>query len=76
MDIYTNKIRIKFNGSFLNRFPPTILHGNIVNIYIVYEITSNYNDSNYPTIKDCLFGSVKLTKKIQISINIVILDVV
>ena len=25
-----SKIRIKFDGSFLNRFPPTILHGNIV----------------------------------------------
>ena len=34
-----SKIRIKFDGSFLNRFPATILHGNIVNIYIVYEIT-------------------------------------
>ena len=39
-----SKIRIKFDGSFLNRFPPTILHGNIVNIYIVYEITSDYKD--------------------------------
>ena len=36
-----NKIRIKFNGSFLNQFPPTILHGDIVNIYIVYDIASN-----------------------------------
>ena len=36
-----SKIRIKFNGSFLNRFPSTIFHGNIVNIYIVYEITSD-----------------------------------
>ena len=52
------KIRIKFNGSFLNRFPSSITHGKIVNIYIVYEITSNYNDSNYPTIKNCLLGSV------------------
>ena len=43
MDHYDmSKIRIKFDGSFLNRFPPTILHGNIVNIYIVYEITSDY----------------------------------
>ena len=42
----TSKIRIKFDGSFLNRFPPTILHGNIVNIYIVYEITSDYKDIN------------------------------
>ena len=50
MDIYnTSKIRLKFNRSFLNRVPPTILHGNIVNIYIVYEIISDYNDSNYPT---------------------------
>ena len=52
MDIYdTSKIRTKFNGSFLNRFPPTILHGNIVNIYIVYEITSDKNDSNCPTLE-------------------------
>ena len=43
-----SKIRIKFNGSFLNRFPPTILHGDIVNIYIVYEITSDYSSINYP----------------------------
>ena len=56
MNIYMNKIRIKFNGSFLNRSPPTILHGNIVNIYIVYEITSDCNGSNYPTIENCLFG--------------------
>ena len=57
-----SKIRIKFDGSLLNRFPPAILHRNIVNIYIVNEITSNYNDSNYPTIENCLSGSVKLTK--------------
>ena len=63
MDHYAmSKIRIKFIGSFLNRFPPLILHGNIVNIYIVYEITSDYKDINYPTLEDCLFGSVKLTK--------------
>ena len=61
-----SKIRIKFNGSFLNRFPPTILHGNIVNIYIVYEITSDYKDINYPTLENRLFGSVKLTKNADI----------
>ena len=67
MDIYdTSRIRIKFNGSFLNRFPPAILHGDIVNIYIVYEITSNYSDINYPTLENCLFGSVKLTKNADI----------
>ena len=67
MDHYdTSKIRIKFNGSILNRFPPTILYGNIVNIYIIYEITSNYSDINYPTLENCLFGSVKLTKNADI----------
>ena len=62
MDIYDMKVRIKFKGSFLNWFPPTILHGNIANIYTVYKITSNYNESNYPTIENCLLVSVKLTK--------------
>ena len=56
------KIRIKFNGSFLNRFPPTILHGDILNIYTVYETTSNYSDIDYPTLENCLFRSVKLAK--------------
>ena len=69
-----SKIRIKFDGSFLNQFPPTILHRRIVNIYIVYEITDYYNDSNYPTIEN-LFGSVKLTKNAE-SINMDILDMV
>ena len=40
---HTGKIRIKFNGSILNRFPPTVLHGKIVDIYIVYEITDYFN---------------------------------
>ena len=60
------KIRIKFNRSFLNRFPSTIPHRNVVNIYIVYEITSDYKDTNYPTLEHCLFGSVKLTKNTDI----------
>ena len=63
-----SKIRIKFDGSFLNRFPPTVLHGNIVNIYIVYVyiFTSDYEYINYPTLENCLFGPVKLTKNADI----------
>ena len=63
------KIRIKFNGSFLNRFPPRnapMPHRNVVNIYIVCKITSNNNDSNYPTLENYLCGSVKLTKNADI----------
>ena len=63
MITYDNgKTRIKVDGIFLNWFPPTVLHGGIVNIYIVYEITDNFNASSYPTLENCLFGSVKLTK--------------
>ena len=69
------KIRIKFTGSFLNKLPPAILHRNIVNIYIVYEITSNYSDINYPTLEDCLLGSVKLTKNADIG-KFFVLDMV
>ena len=61
-----SKIRIRFGGSFLNRFPPAILHGKIVNIYIVYGITSDYKVVNYPALENCLFGSVKLTKNADI----------
>ena len=67
MDHYDmSKIRIKFDGSFLNWLPPTIIHTDIVNIYIVYEITSDYKDINYPTLENCLFGSVKVTKNADI----------
>ena len=48
----TSKIRLKFNGSFLNRFPLSIIHGKIVNIYIVCEISNYYNNSNYPAIEN------------------------
>ena len=43
-----------------------LLHGRIVNIYIVYEITDNFNVSSYPTLENCLFGAVKLTKNADI----------
>ena len=52
MDHYhMTKIRIKFGGSFLNWFPPTIYHGDIINTYIAYEITSDYKNINYPTLE-------------------------
>ena len=61
----TNKIRVKFNGGYLKQDQPTLLHGGIVNVYIVYEITSNFNASN-PTLENCSFGAVKLTKNADI----------
>ena len=37
-----------------------LFHGEIVYLYIVYEISKNINISNYPTLKNNLFGDVKL----------------
>ena len=51
----------KFKGSCLKQDEITFNHGNIVNIYIVYELESNLNNFN-PTLKNCLLGGVKITK--------------
>ena len=38
----------------------------MVNIYIVYELAASSSHSSDPTIKDCLFGAVTLTKNADI----------
>ena len=58
----TSKIRVIFDGACLKQDRPTLPHGGIVNIYIVYEIPANYNVSSYQTLENCLFGAVKLNK--------------
>ena len=62
----SNKIRVKFNGSCLKQDYITCTHGKIVNIYILYEISKNFNISSYPTLENCLFGAVSLTKNVDI----------
>ena len=68
IDYVGNKIRIKFNGSCLkqsNKISQT--HKKIVNIQIVYEI--NIKDDTIfsdPTLENCLFGGVSLTKNADI----------
>ena len=37
-----------------------------MNVYIVYEITDNFNVSSYPTLENYLFGAAKLTKNTDI----------
>ena len=45
----------------------TYTHGKIVNIYIVYEINKKDNTIIIdPTLENCLFGAVTLTKYINI----------
>ena len=60
------KTRVEFNGSCLKQDKVTYNHGTIVNIYIVYEISKNFNISSYPTLENCLFGAVSLTKNVDI----------
>ena len=51
---YGTKARVKFSGSCLRQDKATYNHGILVNIYIVYEISRNYNISSYPALENCL----------------------
>ena len=62
LDYYGTKTRVELNGSCLKQDSVTFNHGKVVNIYIVYEISKSINISDYPTLEDCLFGAVSLTK--------------
>ena len=56
------KVKTKLNGSYLIQDQITYAPQTIVNIYIAYKITKKNSISDYPTLENCLFGSVKLTK--------------
>ena len=66
LNYYGNKVRVNFTGSCLKQ--PIILYtrSNIVNIYIVYELGASSSHNNDPTLKNCLFGAVILTKSVNI----------
>ena len=66
LDYYGTKTRVEFNGSCLKQDSVTFNHGKVVNIYIVYEISKSINISDYPTLENCLFGAVSLTKNADI----------
>ena len=66
LSFYGTKIKAEFNGSCLKQDKVTYNHEKIVNICIVYEISKNYNISSYPTLENCLFGAVSLTKNADI----------
>ena len=62
IDYYGNNIRLKFNGSILRQPKVSYTHKKAVNIYIVYKLAGSNPHSEYPTLKNCLFGVVTLTK--------------
>ena len=55
LSYYGTKTRAQFNGSCLKQDKVTYNHEEIVNIYIVYEISKNHNISSCPTLENCLF---------------------
>ena len=57
----TNKIRVKFDRGCLKQDQAKLLHGEVVNIYIIY-----FDISSYPTLENRLFGAIKLTKNTDI----------
>ena len=63
LNYYRNKIRVKFARSCLKQSNKiSYTHGKVVNIYIVYELGASSSNDNDPTLKNCLFGAVTLTK--------------
>ena len=66
LSYYGTKTRVKFTGSCLKQSKISYTHGKIVNIYIVYELGASSSHINDPTLKNCLFGAVTLTKNADI----------
>ena len=63
------KARVKFNGHRLKQDKISFDHGKIVNIYIAYQIEKSVDISRYPTLENCLFGAVKLTKQVDVDLH-------
>ena len=67
IDYVGNKIRVKFTVSCLKQSNKiSYTHKTIVNIYTVYELVASSSHVNDPTLKNCLFGAVTLTKNADI----------
>ena len=64
---YGTNTRVKLIGSCLKQKKISYTHGEVVNIYIVYELGASGSHDNDPTLKNCLFGVVTLTKNADIN---------
>ena len=66
LNYYGTKIKIKFTGSCLKQSDHIFTLKKVVNIYIVYELAASSSYDSDPTMKNCLFGAVTLTKNADI----------
>ena len=51
LSYYGTKTRVKFTGSCLKQSNISYTHGEVVNIYIVYELGASSSHVNDPTLK-------------------------
>ena len=66
LNYYGTNIRVKFTRSCLKQSDHIFTRKKVVNIYIVYELAASSSHDSDPTIKNCLFGAVTLTKNADI----------
>ena len=62
LNYYGTKTKIKSTGSCLKQSSHILTHEKVVNIYIIYELAASSSHTSDPTLKNCLFGAVTLTK--------------
>ena len=61
------KIRVRFSEISLKKSKISYTYGKVVNIYIFYEINKKDSTrSSDPTLENCLFGAITLTKNVNI----------
>ena len=61
------KMGLKFKNDLLRQNKVTYNHGKLLNICIIYEISYTFTSQSTFTLKNSLFGAVKLTKISDIS---------
>ena len=66
LSYYGTKTRVTFTGSCLKQPKISYTHEEVVNIYIAYELGVSSSHVNDPTLKNCLSGTVTLTKNADI----------
>ena len=66
IDYLGDNIRLKCNGGCSKQPKLTCTHGKTVNIYIAYELDNSSFFNDDPTLKNSLFGWVRLIKNADI----------
>ena len=61
------RLGVTFNGNYLEQNKLGYAHGSIVNICIVYSLKNRSIDSPDLTVKNGLFGGIKITKDVNTS---------